>query len=709
MSDPQGPTDQNAPYPPDRPGAEGAQGEYAPDVSNLDVHDVQESAGKQPPGLWVLFITEMWERFSYYGMRALLVLYLIASTSDELANGKANENPGFGWTEEAASYLYAIYTWAVYLTPIAGGLLADKFLGTHRSLLVGGWIIAAGHITLAFTEFFGISAGEAVTMQSSPGALLTFMTGLLLIIIGTGFFKPCVSVMVGQLYSPEDTRRDSGFTIFYMGINLGAFLAPLIAGTLGEKVGWHWGFGAAAVGMIAGIFAYQYLRPKYLAGVGLSPGQIARERAGGGVVSSKVLGDFGTPGANPDDAELKRPINKVDIQRIAVILILAFVGNIFFWAAFEQAGSSMNVFAKKDTDRSLYGTLEGSWEDTELDVTYKDKGKISDPDEAVLEKHPRGWINPETNILYTDGGATGRLDDPLGRYERRENAWYDTQLGIEYPDCGNAGGAQAGGQGFFEFLNYHFVPTGEEPDSQGTDGEDDAAPDDGRELVRVEGGWRDEDAGRTYRDSGIVSLVDRDERFVRDMGSFPATWYQSVNALTIVLCAPLFSMLWVWLEKRKANPSTPLKFCLGLWLLGLAFLAMVFGSMEASSAADGKAGPHWLLITYVVVTWGELCLSPVGLSVVTKLAPAKLQSLMMGIWFFTMSLANLLAGLIAAISVRFKPSVGEYCEKIAPEISIPGVEGLAGFYALLVVLPIAAGFFILVIKPILKKMMHGVK
>ena len=152
-----------------------------------------------PKGLWVLFITEMWERFSYYGMRALLVLYLIASTNETLANGDLNTNPGFGWTKDSAYTLYGWYTWAVYLTPIAGGLLADKFLGTHRSMLIGGWIIAAGHITLAMTEFFGISAGEVVTMQASTGALLTFMTGLTLIVIGTGFFKPCVSVMVGQL------------------------------------------------------------------------------------------------------------------------------------------------------------------------------------------------------------------------------------------------------------------------------------------------------------------------------------------------------------------------------------------------------------------------------------------------------------------------------------------------------------------------------
>lgn len=489
-------------------------------------------ATRQPAGLWVLFITEMWERFSYYGMRGLLVLYLMASTNEQVEgpDGQliANANPGFGWAEDSAAYLYGIYTWAVYLTPIFGGWLADKFLGTHRSMLIGGWIIAAGHLVLALTEVFGVTPNEVVNLQSSPGALITFCTGLFLIIVGTGFFKPCVSVMVGQLYGPDDPRRDSGFTIFYMGINLGAFICPFVAGTLGETVGWHWGFGSAAVGMIAGIITYQFLRPKYLQGVGLSPKQIEAERARGGVVHSKV-----------DDAELKRPLNFVDVQRILVILILAFVGNIFFWAAFEQAGTSMNVFAAQNTDRTIFG----------------------------------------------------------------------------------------------------------------------------------------------YQ--------------------FPATWYQSVNALTIIICAPFFSLLWVWLDKRRKNPSSPFKFAIGLWLLGLSFLAMVAGSLEAQDGA--LAAPYWLLITYVVYTWGELCLSPVGLSMVTKLAPAKLQSLMMGVWFFTFSLANLLGALMAAYSVRFKPGPnGE--EPTASFI----LEGLAGFYLLLVIVPIAVGMLLFAISPLLKKMMHGV-
>ena len=495
-------------------------------------HEAAEPPGSHPKGLWVLFITEMWERFSYYGMRALLVLYLIQGTSETLADGAPNLNPGFGWTEKSAYLLYGIYTWGVYFTPIFGGWLADKFLGTHRSMLIGGWIIAAGHVTLAATELFGYTIGEAVTLQTGPGALLCFLLGLVLIVIGTGFFKPCVSVMVGQLYKEHDPRRDSGFTIFYMGINLGALFSPLVAGSLGELIGWHWGFGSAAVGMLAGLFFYQVFRPRYLKHIGLPPHHEPEHDAFKEPTKEDV------EQAQRDEYEASRPLKSVDLQRIAVIIILAFIGNIFFWSAFEQAGSSMNVFAKTNTDRTLGGLLEGE--------------------------------------------------------------------------------------------------------------------------------------------------------------GFPASYYQSVNPFAILVFAPAFAWLWVWLNKRGMNPSTPMKFSLGLFLLGAAFLGMVLG---ASRARGGDlAGPHWLLVTYVIYTWGELCLSPVGLSMVTKLAPRRLQSLMMGLWFFSFSLANLLAGLVARFSTRIASG----------EITFI-IPGLPGFYLMLVVFPICAGLLIMLLAPLLKRMMHGVE
>lgn len=537
-----------------------------------------------PKGLWVLFITEMWERFSYYGMRALLVLFLYTTTAETLAEGAVNANPGFGWTEGDAYVLYGIYTFMVYFGSIFGGIAADRALGTHRSMMLGGWIIAAGHITLGLTGLFSFEGGTPVSLAHGPydvengsGALIVFLLGLALIIIGTGLFKPCVSVMVGQLYKKNDPRRDSGFTIFYMGINLGAFFSPLVAGTLGETVGWHWGFGSAAVGMLIGLFFYQLIRPRYLAGIGLPPTDRSMRVfatvflsliaipalplilfATGGINSvmdvwtsfSGALGVYGMTGLilgvlltailfflSRQPREARGPLS--------VIFILAFIGNIFFWTAFEQAGSSLNVFADASTDRTLWGLLDGE--------------------------------------------------------------------------------------------------------------------------------------------------------------GFPATWYQSVNPLAILLFAPVFAWLWVWLERKRLNPSTPLKFCLGLWLLGLAFIAMVLGALEARGG--GLAGPHWLLILFVVVTWGELCLSPVGLSMVTKLAPANLQSQMMGFWFFTFALSNLFAGFVARFSTRFVPdaATGE------PAQNTFMLDGLPGFFLMLVVAPLAAGFVILILTPLLKRMMHGIK
>lgn len=486
-----------------------------------------KAAKGQPKGLWVLFITEMWERFSYYGMRALLVLYLVAKVSEE--------NPGFGWEEGTAQKLYGWYTGLVYLTPLVGGWLADKVLGTHRSMLIGGWIIAAGHFCLATTELWG-HGDAAVTFYSAPGPFLTFMAGLVLIIIGTGFFKPCVSVMVGQLYGADDPRRDSGFTIFYMGINVGAFLSGVVAGTLGEKVGWHWGFGSAGVGMVLGLLTYQAFRPMFLKGIGLPPHHTPEHDPDRQPTPEEVRQ------AEIDEHERTRPLTRVDWDRMAVVLALGVLA-IVFWAAFEQAGSSLNLFAEGRTDRSV------PWVEGTL---------------------PEGWskvLNP-----------------------------------------------------------------------------------------------------------------------------FPATWYQSVNPAAIVIFAPLVAWLWVWLDRRGWQPSTPVKFALGLWLLGLGYLLMVPAAIQADRA--GLAGPQWLLMTYVVVTWGELCLSPVGLSMVTKLSPARCTSLMMGLYFGTYFVSNLAAGYLASFSAT-----------ISEKVNLIG--GTADFFLLLAVVPFCVGLLVFALSPVFKKGMHG--
>jgi len=508
-----------------------------------------------PRGLFLLFFVEMWERFSYYGMRALLVLYLIAMTNPQ-PDASGFVNPGRGWTKAEASILYGWYTGMAYLLPMAGGMIADKLIGTHRSMVLGGLIIAFGHIMLAVSGMGGLD-------HSSLGMSL-FIFGLVVIVIGTGHFKPCVSVMVGQLYPEKDPRRDGAFTIFYMGINLGAFLCAFVCGTLGEQVGWHWGFGSAALGMIAGLGLYLALRPKLLKGIGDPPTEKSGALAWVWLPVSILIatsvavffhfGCFGTLQAwfsgLGDKANwiiggmLLAAIIAAGVFSMkqepqdrgptaSIFIFMAF--NIFFWLAFEQAGSSMNVFANEKTDRHVFG----------------------------------------------------------------------------------------------------------------------------KEI--------------------------------------PATWMQSVNPGVIIFMGPVFASLWTWLGKRRLNPSQPAKIGLGLILLGMGFGVLTWGASTAVEPG-AKASVLFLLVTYFLHTLGELCLSPTGLSYVTKAAPVKYVSLLMGIWFVSSFVANLAGGLIAARVEAIERG----------EIQLPWhFGGQADFFFLFVVTSLSAGTLILVLTPLLKKLIGG--
>ncbi len=265
-----------------------------------------------PIGLYVLFFTELWERFSYYGMRAILVLFLVSKVDEA--------NPGYGWSDAEALSLYGTYTMLVYLASIPGGLLADRMLGQKKTVLLGGLLLVAGHSVLAVE------------------ALWAFYTGLGLIILGVGCLKPNISTMVGGLYRAGDERRDKGFIIFYIGINIGAFLSALIVGYVGEVHGWHYGFGLAGIGMLIGLLVYLWGQ-KYLKGVG----------------------DFIGTGDNPDNAAYNRPLNKIEKDRM-LVMFLSFLLIIVFWGAFEQAGGLMNLYADQKTNRMLGGfEVPASW------------------------------------------------------------------------------------------------------------------------------------------------------------------------------------------------------------------------------------------------------------------------------------------------------------------------------------------------------------
>ncbi len=428
-----------------------------PTLTDLDAVPVSDTSGfgGHPRGLGPLFFTEMWERFSYYGMRAILILYMVTPA----AGG------GLGFDTKHAASIYGTYTMSVYLTALPGGLIADRFLGAGLAVLIGGIIIACGHFSMVFHS------------------MTSFYLGMVLIAIGTGLLKPNISAMVGNLYGQEDPRRDSGFSIFYMGINIGAILAPLVCGYMAQgesfkrfvasmgfdvTTSWHWGFGAAGVGMCLGLVIFVLNRKRLL--------HVSRRKRADEMNVQET-------------AAAKAPLTPGDWKRIGAIFVF-FLFTILFWAAYEQKGASLNLFA--------------------------------------------------------------------------------------------------------------------------------------RDLVRTE----------------VFGM------------RFPSSWLQSCTPIFVVMLAPIFSLLWVRLGKRQ--PPSPVKFTLGLVFIGLAYLLLV---PAAAMTAYGKISPLWLIGLYFLEVIGEMCLSPVGLSTVTKLAPVKLVGIMMGVWFLAASVGSKLAGYLAGFYVANNSAV----------------------------------------------------
>ena len=479
-----------------------------------------------PKGLFVCFATEMWERFSYYGMRALLILYLTKH-----------------WEfSDATSYLiYGAYTSLVYIMPVFGGMLADQILGSKKAVTYGAILLVIGHLGMT------IETNEQI-----------FYLSLALIVSGVGFLKPNISTMVGALYEEGDPRRDSGFTIFYMGINIGAFTATLLCGYLGEKVGWAYGFGAAGIGMLFGLIIFLWGQ-KYLEGLAEPPSNKFLQKMHGisyeywayisGIfmvlvtwflvqnsqLVGQLLGGFGAVfiGAWLLYALFRCAPDERDRLIVVGILILF---SLIFWALFEQAGSSLNILTDRGVNRVMFG-----WE-------------------------------------------------------------------------------------------------------------------------------------------------------------VPASMFQSLNAGFIFTIAPLFAMLWITLAKRNMEPSTPIKFSIGIIFVGLGFLALVYGM---SSSQGLQTGIFWIILIYLLHTLGELCLSPVGLSSVTKLSPQRIVGFMMGMWFFASAAGNYVAGLIARATASESSEVSNDIFNLAQKQSFMDVYTDVGLIA------IACGIFLALLTPILKKLMHG--
>ncbi|MBQ6158098.1 MAG: peptide MFS transporter [Thermoguttaceae bacterium] len=616
-----------------------------------------------PIGLWVLFTTEMWERFCYYGMRALLVLYLTSALT--------SSNPGFGWTEKGAYNLYGWFTGLVYFFPLFGGLIADRFIGPHRSVVLGGILMALGEMALWGTEIFRAHADSAITFASSPSTSLVFFAGLALITVGNGFFKPCISVMVSQLYGPEDRRRDAAFTYFYMGINVGAFLAPFVAGTVAEKFGWHWGFGVASLGMIFGLCTYSFLRPKYLGHIGMTQ----REEAAA----------ENEPAA---PAPAQAPLTRKEIDRIGVILILS-VFSIAFWSVFEQAGSSLTTFAKKETNRivpqKIARGLSGMFlpNEDENDAVRA----IEDTKRNVLE------VNRTMELVrqQIEETRTELLEELRADYDFADAAAQFSAAAHMTADSINAASSAlekaniARRKADLAPLGLE-IPTMEELLREARDD---------RARVRA----RAEEEGRSENDILKEENAERERARLSQVDSestvwtFPSTWYQSVNPLVVVILGPVFAGLWLFLGKRNLEPSTPVKFGIGLVVLSMAFLFMVGGAIQSSETA-GNAAAQWLLITYVLCTVGELCLSPVGLSMVTRLSPPRYASFLMGLWFLSSAVAGYLSGSLASI-LGAGDSL-QFCFK----------KGLADYFLILAAVPFLAGIVMFLIAPVLRRMMH---
>ncbi len=703
---------------------------------------------KHPTGLWVLFTTEMWERFAFYAMRAILVLYLVDVSTNE-------QTPGFGWSEADAYRLYGVYTCLVYFLPLVGGWIADRFLGQRRCVVLGGGLMALGEFFLAATEFIRIGGGVKITMATDPTALAMFYVGLGLMIVGNGFFKPCISVMVGQLYAPGDIKRDSAFSIFYMGINIGAFLSPLVAGTVAEKYGYHLGFLIAGFGMIFGLITFMVFGSFYLKGIGMAPVKHDPD---------VKLGPEEKAILEKAQYEQTRPIGKQDWDRMFVIIILSlFV--IAFWVSFEQAGSSLNVFAKNQTDRSIAESIVEKTPKIILEDLYLNNEDVVEFESAVnrgraLEEqlHKAG----ETVVREPWGKRTAKLfafqvkkdDRPLevqvtelkaiavGLFERLQKSEDpDIQAALDALDKAvqEDDGEVAG-----ELLEALRVVVGPgSPEAEEVHALNISAFNDEitgtrlrerveeilekSKLTLPEDAERDKKLGQlAKRKENITGAINAllafeqgengkdiqaalediyqkrlrvDRHFVpgQTLYTFPTTWYQSVNALGIVVFVPIFTAIWLFLAARGIEPSTPMKFAIGLLLLSVGFFLMIPGAVEAK-LSHGKAGPHWLIWCYLFSTWGELYLSPVGLSMVTKLAPARYASFFMGVWFMASSIAYLLAGELARM---FGSGEGVH-------FFFGKEKGLADFFLLMGLIPFIIGVIALLLAPKLKRMMHGI-
>jgi POT family proton-dependent oligopeptide transporter len=577
-----------------------------------------------PVGLYICFLTEMWERFSFYGMKFLLLLYL---TKYHL------------FTDGGSLDVLGAYAGLVYALPVIGGMLADRYLGMRKAVIFGGLLLCVGHLGMAFEGDQATMVEGVLTQDDS--ALNIFYLSLALIIVGVGFLKPNISTIVGKLYEEGDKRRDSGFTIFYMGINLGSFTATLVCGYLGENYGWGYGFGLAGIGMLFGLLVFLWGQ-KFLHGhANAKDPELLKEKVFLGlnreyaiyilsflavpviwflVQSSSIVHDILNYMAGGVLVWLiwflYKECDKVERGRMTVLASLT-IFTVVFWALFEQSAASMTFYADRVVDRVL------------LDTTY---------------------LAESTSFLYFMGAIFVLI--PLGvtffgRHKITEMNAAEKKI---------VSSIHIGMSLTFFYFGYSLLSFASEV---------------AQSSVGIPVRWE-------------VTAVQTG----------------SLNAMFIFLLAPGFAWLWTFLSKNKMEPGTPMKFALGILQAGLGFGMLVLGASYPDEA--GKVSIIWLVLAYLLHTTGELCLSPVGLSAVTKLSVPKVVGFMMGVWFLATAYSELVATQLAKFAAI--DTEGGVVTDVSAASAV-----YADFFSSLMWVGVAISIVLFVLTPLMKKGMHGVK
>jgi POT family proton-dependent oligopeptide transporter len=660
-----------------------------------------------PAGLFVLFFTEMWERFSFYGMRALLVLFLVS------AFGLG----GWNWPRENALALYGTYLALLYLTPIIGGTLADKYLGNRKAIIIGALIMTLGHASMA--------------VEASPFFLYL---GLLLLVIGTGFFKPNMSSFISILYKDFPEKKDGAYTIFYMGVNAGAFLGIMLCGYMGEELGWSWGFGLAGIFMLLGLLQFTFAHGIF-GEVGKRPNKENKKIEADNhieiedklnpftIVDKLLIAIVATLGLiwiindplskiinynllsfNQTDYAgyvitttlilflfliVSRIIRYSKITRdkmIAVVIFASFI--IFFWASFEQAGGSMSIFAKDYTNRILSGNAALIFNIVDVIITVVPIAIITWVLYLLFRQTFKKYF--VSNLIL---GFSFLIIWSLVIWKINRN-FTTYSYEISYPIY-QVSNTSADGKEYkkdFVITSATKLPKNVEITTKNT-------------VIRSSSEYNKNDKisiididkkGSNFKyltpekasliDSKITAtIIKKRENEIQ----IPATWFLILNSLFIIVFAPLFSKWW----ESKYNPNPASKYAIGLFFLGIGFAFLAFGASGIPQGAKtASISMVWLILAYLFHTLGELCVSPVGLSYVSKLVPPRMIAFMFGVWYLALAIGNKTSG-----------KMGAMIDDITAKYDI------ATFFLIFTIVPFIIGIIALLLNPVLKKLMHGVK